>query len=216
MLALGLFSIPETIVVRKDRKSQPKRVTFFSSSEKEKHHFLFFHWPCLQAHTMLQQLPNCLASFPGSPPPPHKSLGTRLAHTMLQQLPNLDSNMIQYMIIKLVCQQTFFSKERCLNRRNISFTKSLNPARRLLELNFKYVDYQTIAPPILQYLRLLDLCTRNKNATFLKCLSINWRGYPLPTNWLLNKYDDRRLVYFSYKMFVLMHSFVVHLIHEIF
>ena len=103
MLALGLFSIPETIVVRKNRKSQPKRVTFFSSSEKEKQYFLFFHCPCLQAHTMLQQLPNCLASFPGSPPPPHKSLGTRLAHTMLQQLPNLDSNMIQYMIIKLIC-----------------------------------------------------------------------------------------------------------------
>ena len=32
MLALGLFSLTETIVVHRDRKSQPKRVTFFPSS----------------------------------------------------------------------------------------------------------------------------------------------------------------------------------------
>ena len=53
-----------------------------------------------------------------------------------------------------------------MNRCSISFAKSR--VEDCLELNFKYVDYQTLAhAPILQFLCLGDLCAHNKSATFL-------------------------------------------------
>ena len=64
ILALGYFSTPEAIVVHGFRKSclkihcKTSCNVFVASSEKERLKFLPFHCPCLQAHTMLQQLLN--------------------------------------------------------------------------------------------------------------------------------------------------------------
>ena len=65
MLAVEKFSILGTIVVCGDRNHAQKYIVktmhdiFAASSEKEQLNFLPpFHWSCLRAHTMLQQLPN--------------------------------------------------------------------------------------------------------------------------------------------------------------
>ena len=66
---------------------------------------------------------------------------------MLQQLPNLAGDEIihGYRTCALVSIESFFSKDMILNGCNSSFAKSWVYIEDCLQLNFKYVDYQTLA-----------------------------------------------------------------------
>ena len=88
-------------------------IFFAASSEKEIPKFLPFHWPCLQPKSCCSNCQIWLVMW----------YNTWLSH--------------------LSTSRIFFSKDRCLNRCNIPFAKSL--VEDCLELNFKYVDYQTLA-----------------------------------------------------------------------
>ena len=61
---------------------------------------------------------------------------------MLQQLQNLTSDdiILGYQTCPLI---EFFSEDRCLNGCNVSF--AVSQIEDCLELNFRYVDYQTLA-----------------------------------------------------------------------
>ena len=69
---------------------------------------------------------------------------------MLQQLQNLAS----HDITRVYQTCPLLSENRSLNGCNVSFAESR--VEDCLELNFKHVDYQTLA----QFLCLLDLCAR--------------------------------------------------------
>ena len=130
MLVLGKFSIPETIVVRGDRKSRPKKHCktmhniFASSSEKERLNFLPFHWPRLRAHTMLQHSLHC-------------ALGSGFASCSSYQI---------WLAMQYNMWIADLSTSRIFPRigawTNVIFRLLY---QRLLELNFKYTDYETLA-----------------------------------------------------------------------
>ena len=65
--------------------------------------------------------------------------------------------------IKVVNWKNLAWKDRCLNRCNISF--AISRVEDCLELNFKYVDYQTLAH--LSYSSSWPLCTQKGRNVFL-------------------------------------------------
>ena len=117
ILALGYFSIPETFVVRGDRKSRSKihcKTThnfFAPSSEKKIPKFLSFHWSISPYDAA------AIAKF------------------------GQQCDIIHDYHTRLLLE--FFSKDRCLNGCNVSFAKS--QVEDCFELIFKYSDYQTLA-----------------------------------------------------------------------
>ena len=62
---------------------------------------------------------------------------------MLQQLQNLTSNNITHGYQTCLLIECVFSEERCLNGCNVSY--AVSQIEDCLELNFRYVDYQTLA-----------------------------------------------------------------------
>ena len=64
---------------------------------------------------------------------------------MLQQLPNLTGDEIIHGYRTHALVESFFSKDMILNGYNSSFAKSWVYIEDCLQLNFKYVDYQTLA-----------------------------------------------------------------------
>ena len=158
MLALEKFLIPGTIVVCGDRKSCLKihcktmHSIFAASSEKERLNFLPFHWPHLRAHTMLQHSLHCM-------------LGSGFASCSSYQ-------------IWLVTQYNTWIADLSTSRIFPRIGAWTNVIFCLLYQILFGVEFQVywlwnISLPILQFLCLLDLYTRNKSAEFVKCPSIN-------------------------------------------
>ena len=156
MLALGKFLTPGTIVVY--RKSCLKKHCktmhniFAASFEKERLNFLPFHWPRLRAHTMLQHSLHC-------------ALGSGFASCSSYQ-------------IWLAMQYNMWIADLSTSRIFLRKGAWTNVIFRLLYQGLFGVKFQVywlwnISLPILQFLCLLDLCTRNKSAEFVKCPSIN-------------------------------------------